>query len=67
MSDTPETDSECFEYDPQCSAAVDSDFARKLERERDQSIATNQKLKDHLYDVMDELERLKYEIKKLIK
>jgi hypothetical protein len=37
MSDTPETDSESFEYDQQCSPVVDAEFAARLERERDEA------------------------------
>ena len=36
MSDTPETDEATFDYDAQCEYCVDAEFARKLERERDE-------------------------------
>lgn len=36
MSDTPETDEASFDYDAQAEYWVDSEFAKKLERERDE-------------------------------
>ncbi len=36
MSDTPETDEASFDYDAQCEYWVDAEFARKLERERNE-------------------------------
>jgi len=36
MSDTPETDEASFDYDARAEYWVDANFARKLERERDE-------------------------------
>ena len=36
MTDTPETDEASFDYDAQAEYWVDAEFARKLERERDE-------------------------------
>jgi hypothetical protein len=37
MSDTPETEDAIFDYDSQAEYWVDSEFAKKLERERDEA------------------------------
>jgi hypothetical protein len=37
MSDTPETQAESFEYDDQCIPVVSSEFAARLERQRDEA------------------------------
>ena len=37
MSDTPETQTEAFEYDGQCIPVVSSEFAARLERQRDEA------------------------------
>jgi predicted nucleic acid-binding Zn-ribbon protein len=66
MSDTPETDEECFEYDNQCDPVVDADFARRLERDRDKVRKDLQTLQDKMYDVLNELERIRTDIKKAI-
>jgi hypothetical protein len=64
MSDTPETQAESFEYDQQCSPVVDAEFAARLERERDETRKDLQALRDKMYDVLDYLERIKWDIKK---
>jgi predicted nucleic acid-binding Zn-ribbon protein len=64
MSDTPETQAESFEYDQQCSPVVDAEFAARLERERDEARKDLQALRDKMYDVLDDLERIKWDIKK---
>ena len=66
MSDTPETQAESFEYDQQCSPVVDAEFAARLERERDEARKDLQDLRDKMYDVLDELERIKSDIKRAI-
>jgi len=66
MSDTPETDEASFEYDDQCSPVVDAEFARKLERERDEARKDLQTLQDKMYDVLKELERMRKDIKQAI-
>ena len=38
MSDTPETDAVCWERQFDGTECVDADFARKLERERDEAL-----------------------------
>lgn len=67
MSDTPETDEASFEYDEQCSPVVDAEFAARLERERDETRKDLQEMRDKMYDVLDELERIKWDIKKAIR
>jgi predicted nucleic acid-binding Zn-ribbon protein len=67
MSDTPETQAESFEYDQQCSPVVDAEFAARLERERDETRKDLQDLRDKMYDVLDELERIKWDIQKAIR
>jgi hypothetical protein len=37
MSDTPETDEASFDYNAQAEYWVDAEFAKKLERERDEA------------------------------
>jgi predicted nucleic acid-binding Zn-ribbon protein len=66
MSDTPETDEASFEYDEQCSPVVDAEFAARLERERDKAREDLQTLQDKMYDVLQELERIKSDIKRAI-
>jgi predicted nucleic acid-binding Zn-ribbon protein len=67
MSDTPETKAQSFEYDQQCSPVVDAEFAAQLERERDEARKDLQALRDKMYDVLDDLERIKWDIKKAIR
>ncbi len=67
MSDTPETQAESFEHDQQCSPVVDAEFAARLERERDETRKDLQDLRDKMYDVLDELERIKWDIQKAIR
>jgi len=66
MNDTPETDSESFEYDGQCKPVVDAEFASRLERERDKARKDLQTLQDKMHDVLDDLERIKSDIKRAI-
>ena len=44
MSDTPETDAACWERQFDGTECVDADFARKLERERDEARAALREL-----------------------
>ena len=66
MSDTPETDAAAFDYDEQCSPVVDAEFASRLERERDEARKDLQTLQDKMHDVLDDLERIKSDIKRAI-
>jgi hypothetical protein len=65
MSDTPETDAFFFRIDIDWDMEVE--FARKLERERDDARNIVEKLTEQGLTMMDENRSLKREIKKLKK
>jgi predicted transcriptional regulator len=67
MSDTPETDKAGKFWPCEQLELVDSDFARRLERERDEARNMVEKLTEQGLAMMDENRSLKREIKKLKK
>ena len=65
MSDTPETDAFFFRTDIDWDMEVE--FARKLERERDEARDMVEKLTEHGLNLMDSNRTLKNKIKQLKK